>query len=31
MQSISENESMLDEGVLLEAAREAREKAYAPY
>ena len=31
MQSMSENESMLDERLLLEAAREARKKAYAPY
>ena len=28
---MSENESMLDERLLLEAAREARKKAYAPY
>jgi len=28
---MSENDSMLDEGPLLEAAREARKKAYAPY
>ena len=31
MQSMSENDAMLDEGVLLEAARDARKKAYAPY
>ena len=31
MQSMSENEPMLDERLLLEAAREARKKAYAPY
>ena len=28
---MSENDAMLDEGVLLEAARDARKKAYAPY
>jgi|TARA_X000000950_G_scaffold69654_1_gene86301 cytidine deaminase len=31
MQSMSENDAMLDEGMLLEAARDARKKAYAPY
>ena len=31
MQSMSENELMLDERLLLEAAREAWKKAYAPY
>jgi cytidine deaminase len=31
MQSMSENDVMLDEGMLLEAARDARKKAYAPY
>ncbi|MGA0377453.1 MAG: cytidine deaminase, partial [bacterium] len=28
---MSENDAMLDEGMLLEAARDARKKAYAPY
>ena len=28
---MSENDVMLDEGMLLEAARDARKKAYAPY
>ena len=31
MQSMSENDSMMDENLLLEAARDARMKAYAPY
>ena len=31
MQSMSENDAMLDERMLLEAARDARKKAYAPY
>ena len=31
MQSMSENDSMMDENLLLDAAREARMKAYAPY
>ena len=31
MQSMSENDLMMDENLLVDAAREARMKAYAPY